>query len=91
MLRCGGVAAGVGGGGGGGGGSVRGGGSGGGGSVGGSKVEGSVHAGLEFFDSRYRGAPPQVTSSSSPQRRPSMERGASLAGAQSSGLDPVAE
>lgn len=79
MLRCGGVAAGVGGSG-----SVRGGaagGGGGGGSVGGGgKVEGSVHAGLEFFDSRYRGAPQvaqQVATSSSrsPQRRPSMEHG----------------
>jgi len=89
MLRCGGVAAGVGeqqGGG-----SVRGGGGGG----GDGKVEGSVHAGLEFFDSRYRGAPQaQAQQAASPsrvqqqqqQRRSSGEYGVGL-----SGLDPVAE
>ena len=67
---------------------------------GGSKVEGSVHAGLEFFDSRYRGAPQaQAKQAASPsraqqqeqqqqqqQRRPSGEHGAGL-----SGLDPVAD
>ena len=79
MLRCGGVAAGVGGGQGAAGGSGRGGSCGVGGGAG-SKVEGSVHAGLEFFDSRYRGAPAA-----------SGEHGAGGVAGAASGLDSVAE
>ena len=88
MLRCGGVAVGVGE-------HSRRGGGGAGPAGSNSKVEGSVHAGLEFFDSRYRGpaAHQQQQQTASPARRASGEHGGGgggLSGA-GGGLDPVAE